>query len=141
MLFQGRTKIVNFQHLLQKVDNRLLGWNTKLLSMAGHLTLIRHVLTSLPLHVFAALDPPKTLVATIQQRFASFLWSGNSGQHRRHWCSRNGISKPVQENGLAVRGLEDIAASFACKKWWKLVRGHGIWASYVNFFSRKCLGL
>lgn len=67
MIFKGRSEVVHFQHLIQKVENRLSGWHSKLLSMAGRFLLIRYVLTSIPMHVFAALDPPKTIIYVIQK--------------------------------------------------------------------------
>lgn len=43
-------------------------------------------------------------------------------------CSWEKVCLPFSENGLSVRRLEDVAVSYACKKWWKLHNSGGVWA-------------
>lgn len=40
----------NFKEVLNKMNNRLASWKAKMLSMAGHVTLIKFVLNSIPLY-------------------------------------------------------------------------------------------
>ena len=49
-LYQGRTKAVYFQPLIDKVANKLNGWKGRLLSAGGRLTLVRHVLQVMPIY-------------------------------------------------------------------------------------------
>lgn len=58
-LYKGRRKLSYFQHLVDAVNNRLVGWKNKFLSPGGRLILIKHVLSTIPIHVMAALDLPK----------------------------------------------------------------------------------
>lgn len=132
MIFKGRKRVSHFHHLVDKVDARLTGWMSNFLSMAGRLILINHVLAAIPLHVLAALDPPKQILQQIESKFARFFWGTSESQMKRHWCSWDRVARPKAENGLAVRKLEDVALSFACKKWWKLINRSGIWAEFIS---------
>ena len=51
-----------FDGLLAKLCQRLFHWSSKLLTMGGKIVLIRHVLTSIPLHLLQALQPPKAVL-------------------------------------------------------------------------------
>lgn len=53
------------QLLLADVDNKLNSWSNKLLSAAGRLTLIRSVLTSIPLHLLAVSRLPNSVITDI----------------------------------------------------------------------------
>lgn len=68
MLFKGRQKICYFSHLLDAIQACLSGWISKC-----HLILVQHVLSLLPLHVFAVLDPSKSLLHSFESKFALFL--------------------------------------------------------------------
>lgn len=73
-LFRGRKKKVHFQHIIDSVNKRLSGWAGKMLSPGGRLVLIKHVLYSIPLHVLAAMEPPKAVLDHIEKRFSNLLW-------------------------------------------------------------------
>lgn len=49
-LFKGRDKVHHFKYLIDKVIAKLEGWQSKLLSQAGRLVLIRTVPNSIPLY-------------------------------------------------------------------------------------------
>lgn len=73
-LFRGRKKKVNFQHIILSINKRLSGWAGKMLSPGGRLVLIKHVLSSIPLHVLVAMEPPKAVLDHIEKRFSNLLW-------------------------------------------------------------------
>lgn len=92
-----------------------------------------------------ALDPPKQILHQPEAKFALFLWVSTASQPRRHWRCWHRQTLPLNENGLAVRKLDDVVDSFACKKWWKLINHAGIWATYVisslpNVWAYKAKG-
>lgn len=58
----GRISINIFNELPDKLDNRMQGWKSKTLDMAGRTTLIRSVLDPVPNHVMSILKLPKGLL-------------------------------------------------------------------------------
>lgn len=73
-LFKGRRKKIYFQYILDAVHKKLAGWVGRFLSPGGRLILIKHVLSAIPLHVLAVLDPPKSVFAALEGLFSNFLW-------------------------------------------------------------------
>uniref|UniRef100_A0A8C0UC45 Reverse transcriptase domain-containing protein n=1 Tax=Cyanistes caeruleus TaxID=156563 RepID=A0A8C0UC45_CYACU len=58
-LYTGRKRIRHFSCIITKVVSRIRGWHGRMLSYGGRLTLIKHVLQSLPIHLLSAVTPPK----------------------------------------------------------------------------------
>ena len=59
LLYSGRWKKSYFSAICTSVASRVLLWKERLLSSGGKLVLIRSVLASMPIHIFAASNPPK----------------------------------------------------------------------------------
>ncbi|XP_043710215.1 uncharacterized protein LOC122659132 [Telopea speciosissima] len=76
-LFTGRVRVSFFDELLGTVRSKIVGWQGRLLSAGGHVTLLRHVLPSMPIHVIASVDLPRAIINKFFGICADFLW-GNS---------------------------------------------------------------
>ncbi|KAL2526758.1 RNase H domain-containing protein [Abeliophyllum distichum] len=75
-LFKGARKIFLYDDLVHKVRNRISSSASRLLSFGGQITLIRSVLSSIPLNLLQIMKPPKDthpLLATILH-YASAIW-------------------------------------------------------------------
>lgn len=96
---------------------RLAGWKGRLLSPGGRFILLKHVLASIPVCYFAAMEPPKSVIAQLETMFSRFLWGSEDASPRRTWRSYQRVAYPFAENGLGLRRLEDIIAAFSCKLW------------------------
>lgn len=68
---------VHFQVLVKKVQDRLAGWKAGVLSLGGHVTLVKSVLTALPLHYMPVTRRPKWTIKQIDRSMRAFLWRGN----------------------------------------------------------------
>ncbi|CAI9112467.1 OLC1v1012921C1 [Oldenlandia corymbosa var. corymbosa] len=130
-LYQGRKKTATFQFILDALDSKLSNWKNKFLSQGGHLVMINHVLSAIPIHVFAAIEPPKSILNAIAQRCQNFLWEGVEGDGRRHWRSWSRLTFPVLENGVGLQDFQDVMKAFSFKIWWKLKHKQGIWAKFI----------
>lgn len=60
-----------FHHLTTKIGNKILGWQSKLLSVGRRLILIKHVLQSIPMNILAALDPLKQVLLHLDRSLRS----------------------------------------------------------------------
>ncbi|XP_075091633.1 uncharacterized protein LOC142171827 [Nicotiana tabacum] len=69
-LYIGRKRIMYFNGLISKMMGRIRGWHGKLLSYGGRVTLIKHVLQSLPIHFLSVVSPPKTVMKQIEKMAA-----------------------------------------------------------------------
>ena len=52
---------------MDKVIKSITGWQFKILSFGGKVTLVKHVLQSIPIHTVASISPPKTTVKYINK--------------------------------------------------------------------------
>ena len=56
-----------------EIWKRIDGWSYKFLSMVGHLTLIKNVLCSIPLHILTVLKVPLHIIHDIDRLLRDFL--------------------------------------------------------------------
>ena len=57
-LFFGSSKHSHFNQLLDSIRARLDGWKAKCLSFVGRLIMVKHVLSSIPLHISLVIPIP-----------------------------------------------------------------------------------
>ncbi|XP_027174561.1 uncharacterized protein LOC113774198 [Coffea eugenioides] len=116
--YAGHRKKEFFHFLIEKFVAKLAGWQKKLLSQGGRLILIKHVLSAISLHVLAVMDPPKQVLKSLERVMAKFLWGQSDFGSKHHWCSWKNLCYPIFEDGLGIRGFEDMQGAFSCKLWW-----------------------
>ncbi|XP_020243360.1 uncharacterized protein LOC109821594 [Asparagus officinalis] len=73
----GQRKAAPFLPLVDRIKVCLQGWQGKLLSQAGRLILIKHVLSSMPIHLLSAISIPKSVLSKIESLFANFFWGSS----------------------------------------------------------------
>lgn len=64
-LIHGRMSKNNFNHVISKIQSRLAGWKSKLLSLAGRATLVQTVTSTILNHTMQTLSLPKLLVTKL----------------------------------------------------------------------------
>lgn len=72
-----RLRKVDFQPLINSIRSRMASWSSSILSYGGRVTLLKSVLTALPLHYMQAMKLPKGVINHIDKARRSFLWKGN----------------------------------------------------------------
>ncbi|XP_027072036.2 uncharacterized protein [Coffea arabica] len=127
-LYEGRRSKSLFAGIIDKVQARLLSWQNRWLSMGARLILIRHVLTSIPVHLLAVLEPTRGAIWEIERMFARFFL----GDNHFHWCGWSKVCFPVEEGGLGVRSLQSISKAFSCKLWWRFHQQDSLWVRFLS---------
>lgn len=91
--------------MVAKIVKKVTGWHGKLLSVGGRTILIKHVLQSQPIHLLAAVEPPKQ----------------SSKRLKNTWQDSFGAQKMESRNTIGVLGLicvilmREDCASKGCK--------------------------
>ncbi|OIT30843.1 putative ribonuclease h protein, partial [Nicotiana attenuata] len=127
----GRKKIEFYSDIVNKIIGRIRGWHTKLLSTGGRAILIRHVLLALPIHLLAAVNPPKGTIELIEKFVARFFWSGKDSGGKYHWAAWKNLCYPYDEGGANFRRLSDTCKAFRAKQWWNLRTSNSLWGSFM----------
>ncbi|KAJ6843370.1 uncharacterized protein M6B38_296285 [Iris pallida] len=129
-LFRGRAKFHYFQELINKFEKKLSGWKSRLLSFEEKITLLKSVLTSLPIHSLSVIKAPMKLLKKLESIMANFLWNAKDN-HRRHWIAWDKVCRTLDEGGLGVRSLFQIMNALHAKRCWAFIKGESLWAQYM----------
>ncbi|XP_027156179.1 uncharacterized protein LOC113756908 [Coffea eugenioides] len=130
-LYLGRSKASDFGEVSHAVLGRILSWKSKLLFQGGKLVLIKHVLSSIPLHLLSAAVLPASVFSMIEKVCSNFLWGSSEGGPRYHWIRWDQLCFPTEEGGVGFRQLRDVYTAFSLKLWWKFRRGDSLWAKFL----------
>ncbi|KAL2228339.1 UNVERIFIED_CONTAM: hypothetical protein Sindi_1813600 [Sesamum indicum] len=135
-LHKGHKKKILFEPLIDKIRNRINGWEHIHLSQGGRLQLIKSVLSSMPVYLLQVLSPPIGTMQKIEQLFAKFFWGTTTDHRKIHWTKWAFICYPCEEGGLGIRNIRDTVTAFSHKLWWRLRQNNSLWASFT--ISRYC---
>ncbi|EOY06956.1 Uncharacterized protein TCM_021518 [Theobroma cacao] len=131
-------KVALFDSLITKIRDRISGWENKTLSPGGRITLLRSVLSSLPMYLLQVLKPPMVVIEKIERLFNSFLWGDSTNGKRIHWVAWHKLTFPCSEGGLDIRRLIDMFDAFSMKLWWRFQTCDGLWTNFLR--TKYCMG-
>ncbi|KAK2639698.1 hypothetical protein Ddye_027493 [Dipteronia dyeriana] len=77
--------------LVEKIRKKIVGWKYKLLSQGGRLVLLRHALSSMPMHLMSVINVLLVTIPRINSLFANFLWGDVEGFYRAKYCRNEHI--------------------------------------------------
>jgi hypothetical protein len=63
---------------VDKIADRLPNWKARLLNLAGRTTLVRFVLSTIPVYLFLAMNVPKWVINKIDKIRKGFVWRGRN---------------------------------------------------------------
>ncbi|KAJ0535651.1 hypothetical protein HanIR_Chr09g0432941 [Helianthus annuus] len=107
----------NWELVIQKFKNKPNNWKAKTLSFGGRLTLVKSVLTSLPLYFLAMFEAPTKVIKSLDGIRRKFLWGDGLSNNKNSWVRWEKILKPKNKGGLGVNCLKTLNMSLLAK--WK----------------------
>ncbi|OIT30903.1 putative ribonuclease h protein, partial [Nicotiana attenuata] len=108
------------------------GWQGKMLYVGGKAIIIKHILQSQAIHLFAAMVPPKTILNQMEKYFSNFFWGQREEKNNYHWSSWEKMCYPTDEGGLGFKRLQDICKAFNAKRWWRIRTEENIWSKFLT---------
>ena len=96
-----------FQPLVDKLNQRRLGWRTQFLTQGGRLTLIKSTIASLPNYTLSYFKAPKYICDKMDQVVRGFRWGHEPKERKLHLRSWNDICQRKQ-GGLGIRKTKDM---------------------------------
>jgi len=109
-----------FQGVLEKVEQRLAGWKSKCLSLAGRITLIKSTLTAIPAYIMQSTRLPRSLCDDLDKRVRRFLWGGTELIRKPHLVAWDIVTKEKTCGGLGIRSMRQLNSAFLMKLGWRL---------------------
>lgn len=158
-----RPSKAHFIPLIERVEQRLQGWQSKLLSRGGRLLLTQTVLSNMPTYHMICFILPKWVISRIDKARRAFLWRKSaSGNKPISLCNWNLVCIPKQFGGLGLPDLRLRNIALVLRWWWKCygepnslwavtvcrlrtqriqVAGPAIWSKRGSYFWIQLIGL
>jgi hypothetical protein len=97
----GSNKSSLWTKIISKFKEKISAWGGQWLTNARKLTLIKSVLSSLPIYQASFLLAPKEITTQITKMIRDFLWHGGKGnQKKHHLVNWEIVKRPYSEGGL-----------------------------------------
>lgn len=127
-ILRGRVTIGRYNHILDKVQDRLCGWKQQCLSMAGRITLAGSVLGSMATFQMQHEKLLKATCLAIEKAQRQFIWGDSAQQRRVHLINWKILCKPRNAGGLSFKNLSRMNEALLLKIGWKvLTKPRDLW--------------
>ncbi|GMJ01911.1 hypothetical protein HRI_003860300 [Hibiscus trionum] len=117
-LGQLKNSAVIWNPVLEKVGSKLSGWKSKLLSFGGRLTLIKSVLSTIPVYYMSIFPMPVSISKKLTSMITKFLW-GSSDNRPIYWVSWENLCLPKEECGIGLMEFKSRSEALRCKWLWR----------------------
>lgn len=118
-MIKERTKKADFEFILDKMQNRLASWKSKLLNKARRVTLARSVLNAIPSYYVQVHWLPTNICNNIDKTIRNFIWKGmaDKGIHLVGWDK---VTLPKKDGGLVIRPAREANIAMLGRLVWDL---------------------
>eukprot|EP00253_Pinus_taeda_P029408 PITA_29408 len=125
-------KKVDWNWLIAKIESRISHWSFRWLSRAGRLTLIKSVLSAIPVYWAALTWIPKGVMEKIRRICCRFLWTGSKESLGLPWVAWDKVGRPKEWGGWGIKRSPDFNISLAAKSGWRLISMENLWTRVVK---------
>ncbi|KAL4312751.1 hypothetical protein GQ457_01G025880 [Hibiscus cannabinus] len=126
-----------WEPIMERLKKKCAGWKIGLLSFGGRVTLIKSVLSSLPIYYLSLFRIPKAVNISLSKLIARFLW-GSTDKKVIHWVRWEQLCLPLECGGL---GLVDfnVRNKALLNKWlWRFgLEPNSLWRKIINAKYRE----
>lgn len=91
-----------YGYFLDKFWAKLASWKANSLSLAGRITLVRHVLNALTFYTMQTSKIPISVLDEIDCIIRCFVWGHETGTRKLHLINWNTIIRPIDCGGLGL---------------------------------------
>jgi hypothetical protein len=113
--------MADFDHLIQRIANRLTGWQASLLSIAGRLILMHAILSAMPTYFITVFMLPKGIIKKIDRIQRKFLLQRNKAALMNGFAvltKWSDVIAPKELEGLGIKDLHAMNKALMLKWFW-----------------------
>lgn len=111
----GLMGVAAWSQVLERVKERLRRWDARSISMGGRATLVKSVLSSLPLYTMSLLEMPKQVEKAFKSMQCKFFWRETEMEKRVVWVKWEEVCKSRLKGGLGVKDLKTFNRALISK--------------------------
>ncbi|XP_061342057.1 uncharacterized protein LOC133288347 [Gastrolobium bilobum] len=134
LMRHGRTSRQHYSNVIGRVQNRLQGWKTKCLSLAGRITLTKSVISAMPMYHMQNNSLPIHVCQEIEKLQRNFIWGDSYAKRKAHYVAWEQLYEPKECGGLGIINLRVQNEAFMQKRAWMLIN------KLNSLWSRDLLG-
>ncbi|XP_028246783.1 uncharacterized protein LOC114424118 [Glycine soja] len=119
--------------IITKCERKLAKWKQRHLLFGGRVTLIKSVLTSIPIYFFSFFKVPKKVQDKLVRIQRRFLWGGDQDQVKITWVKWDTVCLPKEVGGLGIKDINFFNLSLLGKWKWSLFHSQGeLWTRVLE---------
>ncbi|CAN1848748.1 LINE-1 reverse transcriptase homolog, partial [Linum perenne] len=118
------------------VTKRLSSWKARLMSFGGRLTLVKSVLSCLPIYYMSLFKAPTSVIKQIERMQCRFLWEGVSEVRKLHLVRWDLVKAPLARGGLGILDLSCMNSALLNKWSWRFGTERVAW--WRRLVTLKC---
>ena len=106
LLTQGRPGDA-YNFIVERVQNKLASWRTKLLSRDGKLVLVKSVATPITEYFMQCQALPSKVCEAMDKTISDFLWGSTEEKRKMHMVKWSTVTLPKELGGLGLHSMKD----------------------------------
>jgi len=119
--------------IIHKCERKLSKWKQGHISFGGRVTLIKSVLTSIPIYFFSFFRVLQLVVDKLVKIQHRFLWGGGFDQNKISWIRWEKVCLPKERGGLGIKDINTFNLALLGKWKWHLLHNQGeLWAKVLE---------
>nr|GEV64792.1 RNA-directed DNA polymerase, eukaryota, reverse transcriptase zinc-binding domain protein [Tanacetum cinerariifolium] len=127
------TRIEAWKEVINKVSSRLSKWKMKALSIGGRLTLLKSVLSSIPIFHLSIFKAPISVISKLESIRAYFFNGHYPNIKKACWTKWTNILAPKAKGGLGVFSLFALNRALMLKWVWRFhAHSSSFWARTIK---------
>ncbi|GJV71286.1 RNA-directed DNA polymerase, eukaryota [Tanacetum coccineum] len=127
------SRLSSWDEVIAKLSARLSKWKLKSLSIGGRLTLIKSVLSSLPLYYMSSFKVPKGVLNKIESIRRNFFNGVENAEKKMSLIGWNKILASKKNGGLGVSSFFTYNCALLFKWIWQfLANGASLWSRFIS---------
>lgn len=123
----------DFDFIVDRVQKKLTGWKTNLLSMASRLVLATSVTSAIPCYIMQGTLLPCRIHNALDRVSRNFIWGSTDEKKKLHLVNWQQVTRTKNEGGLGVKAAKQRNLTLTTKLCWRFKNSKGVlWAKCLR---------